>query len=312
MSDKAAVASMGWLRALWGGLLSLPWPGLGQIYAGWWWLGIVLFVLFTAFDMSLLSLTWLAQPTPAVVAVGIALVVIPRLVVTVDAVRRVRSRWVAGPRPWYRSTWLAAVVVVAVTLGIQSAAVADFPPGWQGFHAASESNMPTLLANDYFLADVRHPGALPDYGDVIVFRQPGNAKVVYVKRVVGLPGDLVQMRDGVLYLNDKPMPREALRPAVSFHNALTGTTFREYRESLPNGRSYRIIQGAAGTPPTSELFKVPPQALFVMGDNRDNSLDSRYKQFGYVPTAGVIGVAETIYWTGDWMTEPGRLLARVQ
>lgn len=310
MSDETAAAPKGWLRALWGGLLSLLWPGLGHIYAGWWRLGIVLFVIFTVLDASLLSLTWLAPPIPAAVAVGIGIVVIPRLLVAFDTVHRIRTRWVAGPRPWYRATWLAAVVVITVIFGTQSIAAANFQPGWRSFHAASESNMPTLLASDYFLADVRDPGALPTYGDVIVFAMPRSPRVVYVKRVIGLPGDLVQMRKGVLYLNDKPVPRET-SGSVSFRTPPTGSTFTEYRETLPNGHSYRIIQTPDGPSQTTEAFKVPPGSLFVLGDNRENSLDSRFEQFGYVPAAGVIGHVDTIYWTGDWMSEPGRLLARV-
>ncbi|WP_395712151.1 signal peptidase I [Reyranella sp.] len=311
MSDRAAAAPVGWLRAMWGGLLSLLWPGLGQIYAGWWWLGITLFVGFTVLDLLVFGLTWLVPPRPDAVVALIGAVVLPRLVVTVDAVRRIRSRWVAGRRPWYRSTWLAAVVLIAIAFGMQPDAV--YSPGWRSFHMASASNLPTLLSTDYMLADARRPGALPDYGDVTAFRHPRNPKLVSIKRVVGLPGDLVQLRKGVLYLNGKPVPREALRPAMSFPSEFSGSTFAEYRETLPNGCAYRILQNTGETPPTTDEFKVPPDTFFALGDNRDNSVDSRFmKEVGYIPTANVIGIVVTIYWTGDWMAEPGRLLARVR
>ena len=134
----------------------------------------------------------------------------------------------------------------------------------------------------------------PAYGDMVVFRPPGDPKVDYLKRVVGLPGDRVQLRDGILYLNDKPAPREAQG--------------RQYRETLPNGRSYMILEAPRSASESTEEFKVPTGFFFVLGDNRGNSLDSRHKQIGYIPLANLVGTVRTIYWT----TDPSRLLSRVQ
>ena len=294
MTDVAAPARSGWLRVSWAGLLSLVLPGLGQVYAGAWRLGVVLYVIAIAIDFSVLGLTRLVPPTPVALAASTAAVVLFRLAVAIDAARRVRSRSATAPSPGYRSTWLAAVAMIAIGVGLQFAREAAYSPGWRSFHVASGSNMPTLLTTDYVMVDTRHPGAVPGYGDMIVFRHPRDPKVDYMKRVVGLPGDRVQLRDGTLYLNDKPMQREPQDKA--------------YRETLPNGRSYMILETPRSASERSEEFKVPPGFFFALGDNRGNSLDSRHKELGYVPIANVIGPVRTIYWT----MEPGRLLSSVQ
>jgi signal peptidase I len=82
----------------------------------------------------------------------------------------------------------------------------------------------------------------------------------------------------------------------------------QYRETLPNGRSYMILETPRSATETTDEFKVPPDYFFVLGDNRGNSLDSRYKQIGFIPMANLVGTVRTIYWT----TDPSRLLSRVQ
>ena len=294
MSDVAAPAKNDWLRALWAGLLSLILPGLGQVYGGAWRLGVVLYVIAIGIDFSVLDLTRLVPPTPVALVASIAAVVLFRLAVAIDAARRVRSRSATAPSPWYRSTWLAVIAMIAIGVGLQFARPAAYSPGWRSFYVASGSNMPTLLTTDYVMVDTRHAGAVPAYGDMIVFRHPRDPKVDYIKRVVGLLGDRVQLRDGTLYLNDKPMPREPQDNA--------------YRETLPNGRSYMILETPRSSSESSEEFEVPAGFFFALGDNRGNSLDSRHKELGYVPMANVIGPVRTIYWT----MEPARLLSRVQ
>jgi signal peptidase I len=305
MSDALASARSGWLRALWGGLLSLIWPGLGQIYAGWWRLGIGLYIAAAALDLFFLGLTWSVPPASAVVAAAGGTFLIFRLVIAADAFRRVRARQAAMPRSWYRSTWFAAIVMIAISLGTGLSDM-GFSPGWRSFHVASASNLPTLSASDYVLVDVRHPGTLPNYGDVVVFRNPRDPKVDYIKRVVALPGDRVQVRDGVLSLNGKPAPRESQGIAGPFNGAPRGSTFQQYRETLPNGRSYMIVESSSRPPGNADDVTVPPGSFFVLGDNRNDSLDSRF--FGYVPAANVVGLVDTIYWSN----EPARFLSHVR
>jgi signal peptidase I len=294
MSDLALPVRNRWPHALWAGLLSLVVPGLGQVYAGAWGLGVALYVVAIAIDFSSLAFTRLVPPTPGALSAVATGLLIFRSAVAIDAVRRVRSRPMTAPRPWYRSTWLAAVVMIAIGIGVQLAREDSYSPGWRSFHVASGSNMPTLLTTDYVMVDTSRSGVVPAYGDMIVFRHPRDPKVDYIKRVVGLPGDRVQLRSGTLYLNDKAVPREPQG--------------EQYRETLPNGRSYMILETPQSASASTEEFKVPADSLFVLGDNRGNSLDSRHKEVGYVPVANVVGPVRTIYWS----TDPSRFLSRVQ
>jgi signal peptidase I len=302
MSDVAAPAKTGWLRALWAGLLSLILPGLGQVYAGAWRLGLILYVAAIALDLSVIGLTRIMPPTPGVVAASAGVVVLFHLAAAIDAVRRIRARSMAAPWRWYKSTWVAAIAMIAINVGQQESDVFSYSPGWRSFHVASGSNMPTLLATDYVLVDIQHPGSGPGYGDVVVFRHPRDPKVDYIKRVVGLPGDRVQLREGIVYLNGEPVPREAEAGVPG------DPAFKQYRETLPNGRAYSVLETSGGALQNTEEFNVPPGFFFVLGDNRGNSLDSRYKDLGYIPIANVIGTVRTIHWS----TEPMRLLSRVQ
>lgn len=302
MSDTPLSRRTRWPRALWAGLLSLVSPGLGQIHAGAWWLGISLYLAGVALTLSWIAVTRVVLPTPGAIVASAGVLLLLPLVIAIDAFRRVYSRAMAIPRPWYRSTWVAAIIMIAINIGLQLSETDLYSPGWRSFHIASASNMPTLLITDYVLAATHHAGAVPAYGDIVVFRPPHDPKVDYVKRVVGLAGDRVQLREGILYLNGKPVPRE---PQDS---APLSSALKQYRETLPDGRTYMILETPQSTVESTVEFNVPAGSFFVLGDNRGNSLDSRYKDFGYIPIANFIGTVRTIYWS----TEPTRLLSRVQ
>jgi signal peptidase I len=128
-----------------------------------------------------------------------------------------------------------------------------------------------------------------------VFRHPKDPNVDLIKRVVGLPGDRVQLRDSILHLNGKPVLRD---PAGR----------SKFRETLPGGRAYMILETPQGAGQNTQEFTVPAGSFFALGDNRGNSLDSRFDAVGYVPFAHVIGTVRTVYWS----SEPSRLLSRVQ
>jgi signal peptidase I len=293
--EPGSALKKGWLRTLWACLLSLVIPGLGHVYAGAWGLGAVLYLIALAFDAALIAATQIVLPTPVALAAGAAAVVLFRLAIAIDAGRRVRSGSIVAGRRWYRSAWVAAIPMIAIGVGWQFTVADHYRPGWRSFYVPSSSNEPTLLTLDYVMADTHHPATAPDYGDVVVFRHPKDPKVDYIKRVVGLPGDRVQLRDTILYLNGKAVPREPL-------------TSNQYRETLPNGRSYTILEVPQGTGQNTQEFTVPPGSFFALGDNRGNSFDSRFEAVGYVPIANVIGIARTIYWS----TDRSRILSRVQ
>ncbi len=157
----------------------------------------------------------------------------------------------------------------------------------------------------------------PERGDVAVFRQPTNTKVDFIKRVVGLPGDRIQVRNGRLVLNGKQVRREGPLPRADISagrplKAYDGLTGREctsasglpapaklYREILPSGRSYTIYECGDRAPGSDNtgIYTVPAGHYFMMGDNRDNSSDSRFSGVGMVPLRNFIGRAQFLFFS---------------
>jgi signal peptidase I len=154
----------------------------------------------------------------------------------------------------------------------------------------------------------RFLAAEPDYGDIVVFRTAKDSAADYVKRVVGLPGDRIQMQQGRLILNDRPVTRVALKEAQA--GAACGgddeAKVKRWRETLPNGASYVTYDCLDnGFLDNTSVFTVPPSHLFVLGDNRDNSTDSRMMStFGFVPMDNLVGKVARIIWSLDEDGEP--------
>jgi signal peptidase I len=143
----------------------------------------------------------------------------------------------------------------------------------------------------------------PRRGDVVVFKTPADNKTDYIKRLIGLPGDRIQVKAGVLYINDEPVPKV---PVESFVEDLGGQRHEvaQYRETLPNGVSYNVLDREPnGSFDNTDVFVVPEGHYFMMGDNRDNSLDSRAAVetggVGYVPFENLVGEAEILFFSVD-------------
>ncbi len=201
-----------------------------------------------------------------------------------------------------------------IAIGIRTVA---FEP----FNIPSGSMIPTLLIGDYLfvskysygysryslpfaphLFDGRIFGRLPDRGDVAVFKYPQDNQTDYIKRIVGLPGDRVQMKSGQLYINGTLVPRQAAGDYAADEQG-SRTVARLYIETLPNGSKHDILkmyeEGGLNTTPE---FKVPEGHVFAMGDNRDNSADSRIMDgsgVGFVPVENLVGRAEFIFFSID-------------
>jgi len=132
-----------------------------------------------------------------------------------------------------------------------------------------------------------------------VFKLPTDNETDYIKRVIGLPGDQIQVRDGIVYINGKAIPREPLSDFNEFDEAGYGEGIEQYRETLPNDVSYIVhnIQDNSAGDNTQEYI-VPAGHYFMMGDNRDNSTDSRFQgQVGYVPYENLVGKATIIFFS---------------
>jgi signal peptidase I len=225
-----------------------------------------------------------------------------------------------------RREWKAVVVLILMIPVLWS------PPFlfryflYQPFSIPSGSMTPTLFVGDYVLASKSAYGygpysfpfasslishrvfaAAPEHGDVVVFRTPKDTSVDYVKRVVGLPGDRIQMREGRLVLNDRPVTRKMLTEVDG--EAACGTDdakAKTWLETLPNGTSYTTFDCIAnGYYDNTNVYTVPPGHFFVLGDNRDNSTDSRVMgTMGFIPMDNLVGKVTRIIWSLDEDSEP--------
>jgi signal peptidase I len=141
----------------------------------------------------------------------------------------------------------------------------------------------------------------PQRGDVAVFKLPNDTDVDYIKRVIGLPGDRIQMKGGVLFINGEAVKKEPVgnyaNPTGEAYNTLD--SIPEFRETLPNGISYFVLDAETnGSSDDTGEYLVPPGHYFMMGDNRDNSQDSRFQNVvGYVPVENFVGRADIVFFS---------------
>jgi signal peptidase I len=160
----------------------------------------------------------------------------------------------------------------------------------------SKYSFPLGFKFDYF--EGRLGGDKPERGDIIVFRPPTDTRTDYIKRLIGMPGDSVQMIDGKLYLNGVKLKTKRIEDFVD-QRGNKRVVMRRYVETLPNGKSYQILDERADTPSDdTPKYIVPDDHYFFMGDNRDNSADSRLL-IGFVPEENLIGKAELILFSNE-------------
>lgn len=219
--------------------------------------------------------------------------------------------------------------------------------GFEPFNIPSESMLPRLLVGDYLfvskwpygysryslplglpLFDGRVFANAPERGDIVVFKSPRDNRTDYIKRVVGLPGDQIQMRGGMLHINGVAVPKVRIddfivpvTPNTDCDGSLGRPSFRtvgvsgqhlcrypRFRETLPNGRSYNVLDQVPGDlRDDTAVYVVPAGHYFMMGDNRDDSADSRLTVaeggVGFVPAENLVGRASLMFFSTDGSAE---------
>ena len=210
---------------------------------------------------------------------------------------------------WFKSNLLSLFYAILIAIIIRTFF-------FQAFFIPSSSMEPTLLVGDrifvskfsYGYSKHSFPFSLPlinervlfsepERGDIIVFKTPENLRIDYIKRLVGLPGDKIQMIDGILHINDIPVKRKKIRSETKLINNGQIRNVLVYEETLPNNISYETFDmGNTRADNTSEIF-IPEDSYFFMGDNRDNSKDSRF--VGSVPKNNLVGKAQIIFFATE-------------
>jgi|TARA_Y100000741_G_scaffold128583_1_gene96883 signal peptidase I len=210
---------------------------------------------------------------------------------------------------WFKSNFLSLFYAILIAIIIRTFF-------FQAFFIPSSSMEPTLLVGDrifvskfsYGYSKHSFPFSLPlinervlfsepELGDIIVFKTPENLRIDYIKRLVGLPGDKIQMIDGILHINDIPVKRKKIRSETKLINNGQIRNVLVYEETLPNNVSYETFDmGNTRADNTSEIF-IPEDSYFFMGDNRDNSKDSRF--VGSVPKNNLVGKAQIIFFATE-------------
>ena len=210
---------------------------------------------------------------------------------------------------WFKSNFLSLFYAILIAIIIRTFF-------FQAFFIPSSSMEPTLLVGDrifvskfsYGYSKHSFPFSLPlinervlfsepERGDIIVFKTPENLRIDYIKRLVGLPGDKIQMINGILHINDIPVKRKKIRSETKLINNGQIRNVLVYEETLPNNVSYETFDmGNTRADNTSEIF-IPEDSYFFMGDNRDNSKDSRF--VGSVPKNNLVGKAQIIFFATE-------------
>ena len=204
------------------------------------------------------------------------------------------------------------LIAFLIAIGVRTFA---FEP----FNIPSGSMIPTLLVGDYLFVSKfsygysKHslpfslpliPGRIlytpPERGDVVVFKLPSDNRTDYIKRIMGLPGDRIQVVNGIVNINGEPVKRRQIEDYEEEDRFGRRIPLRQYIETLPNGVEHKILEISDDqSNDNTAVYTVPEGHFFAMGDNRDNSVDSRFALVGPIPRENLVGRADLIFYSTD-------------
>jgi len=301
---------LAWLAVV----LSIVMPGVGHVYCGKLTRGLAFGLLYGLAIPVVLGLLAYASPA-STVAFGLLMIAAAfgvAVAAALDACRLARQT-----RPDYQPKgYNHAAVYVLIGLMTQGSSVGYAlhvrSSLFEAFRVPAASEYPNITPGDRILANkTAYRKADPEVGDVVLFRPPtGNWRIHYVKRIVALGGESVEIKDGVLYINDKPLPRRQIRSAstqVRGQNGSVETLSGEVLAETNGSATYKTFLTADPSEAAKDFARitVPQHHCFVLGDNRNYSLDSRH--FGPIPYAAIEARVDYVYWPVDTWTRFGRL-----
>lgn len=286
--DRRGSDSIILIGLLFGPFALLLWLGRGRLA----FLYLLMQVIVVGLVIAVVAMGFVAPPAWGLGLVAIVLNV-PLHIVGVFHAFRIRD--VSLSRPWF-SRWYAVLILPVAASWVVASGVREYL--YQSYTAPSASMVPGLMVGDYFFVSKTAYGQ-PRRGDIVVFKLPRDPQIDYVKRLIGLPGDRIQMKDGIVHLDGRALPLTRAQgiPCVE------GERCNFFRETLPDGRSYVINDTTPnGLMDNTGEYVVPEGHYFMLGDNRDNSLDSRFGEpqgIGDIPRENLVGPVTLIYW--NWM-----------
>ncbi|HVM80407.1 MAG TPA: signal peptidase I [Stellaceae bacterium] len=309
--DRPAKRRRPWLAAL----LSFLWPGLGQLYIGETRRAVRYFALLVAFYALVASFLYALDAPIALLAGGMAVLILGLALTlgsAIDAFRNARSLG-AVVLGRYQRLWIY-LGIVALN-GVAQEAL----DGRARFHGGCAPEVPRVFTHTYeFLTRSMEPTLLsgdilvtetsyfcrndPRRGDLAVFLLPTPSSPAFIKRIIGLPGDRVQLKEGRVYINGEPVAQEWLESGIGTDEMGREVRRARFLESFPDGARYSVeITDLESKLENTAEVTVPEGSYFVLGDARDNSLDSRMTgDFGFIPRALIVDRPAYVIWSGDW------------
>lgn len=283
------------LLALLGLLVGVP---SIMLWLGRWKLALVYFAASMVLTILLLLLPHMGAPDllhfiSRDFSVALSVMLLP--IGLLGIVHAVKIKSAPLPLPWY-AHWPVALVAPVVLMVLAALAFRSFV--YQPFNIPSESSLPSLMVGDHIMVSkITYRSRDPERGDIAVFKLPRDPSIDYIKRVVGLPGDRIQMVGGVLVINGEAVKLEPVELPDVFK---TSPEMKFFRETLPGGRSYIVADMGETSADNTEEYTVPEGQYFTLGDNRDNSQDSRFLEaMGYIPREKFVGPYAFRYWNSE-------------